>query len=216
MLSLLLLLSANDAHAQQGRRRGPSMYGIGGAVSTTIFPARYPGSFPNAVETSGTWDFTKERLDGGIAAHGVAHVSNQVRLGARVGYRGGVGWSDRYLTLEYDQMGRGDGGFYPYMGLGAGLGNLRFNDIDNDELDLSNFIVKVQAGAIYLDRTRCYEVALSAWYPIPLEHQLGAETVNSRGSRYGAIGVEAGVMFGDFKPHRKKGKKGKKGKNSHR
>ncbi len=204
MLTLLMLLTV-DAHAQQ-RPRGPSMYGVGGTLSTVIYPARYPGQFPNSLQSSESWNFTKERLDAGLAVHGVAHVSSEVRLGAKLGYRGGAGWSDRYLQLEYDQVGRGNSGVKPYAGLGAGLGNLRFNDADGDELDLSNFIVKAQAGVLYMDRTFCYELALSAAYPIPLEHQLGNETINARGSRYGTFSIEVGVMYGQFKKKKGKGK----------
>ncbi len=209
MLSLLILLSA-DAHAQS-RNKKPAMYGVGGTLSTVIYPARYPGSFPTSLEESGDWDFTHERLDGGVAGHGVVHLSHQVRIGARVGVRGGARWSDRYLALEYDQIAPGNAGIRPYAGMGAGMGNLRFNSDDGDVLDLSNFIVRATIGALYLDRTRCYEVALTASYPMPLEHQFDEETWDARGSRYGAVSLEVGVMIGEFKPGRK-GKKGNKRK----
>lgn len=185
----------------------PYMWGVGPAVSTVVFPVTWPGSLPTA--TPAALDFDGARLDAAIAARGVLYLDADSRLSGRLGFGGGGGYGTRWVGADYERIFTSDGRFHLLGGLGAGLGVSTYTDADDDSLRVSYALGRVNLGAIYRNRKQAYELALFGQYQLPLEHRFlpaggGEEVIKGRGSRYGAVGLEVTVYFGDFTPPRKR------------
>ena len=214
MLNALNLLVALSGSAEAAD--AAYMWGVGPSVSTVFYPTRFPGSFPRELaEDKYDWDFDLRPGDVEFAAKGLFYLDMDRRLSARVGLGGGPGWYTRWFDVDFDRMLSGSSGFHTFLGAGGGLGKDRFTDTDGDQLETSFFLVRAQFGGIYRNKTQAYELGLFGAYHLPLEHlydPAGAQTeIKGAGSRYGQVGLEASVYFGDFKPpSSKKKKKGKK------
>lgn len=198
---LLTLLAAPLALAD------PYMWGVGPALSTVVYPVSFPGSLPTA--TPAGFTFEGARLDVAVAARGLLYLDADSRLGGRVGFGGGGGWGVRWIGADYERILTSDGRFHFLAGLGTGLGASTFTDETEDQLRATWALARLNLGAIYRNRTQAYELDLFAQYQLPLEHRYlpadGAEeTLAGRGSRYGAVGLELSLYFGDFTPPRKK------------
>lgn len=215
MLNALTLMLATSGDAQAAD--GAYMWGVGPSVSTVFYPTRFPGSFPNAITGEGSdWDFDFRPGDIEFAARGLFYLDMDSRLSARVGLGGGPGWYTRWFDVDFDRMLSSTSGFHTFLGVGGGLGKDRYTDSDNDQLEVSFFLVRAQFGGIYRNKTQAYELGLFTAYHVPLEHMLDPadtqEQIKGLGGRYGQVGLEASVYFGDFKPPSSKKKKGKGGK----
>ncbi|MCB9762912.1 MAG: hypothetical protein H6739_24135 [Alphaproteobacteria bacterium] len=206
--ALLLLALGGEAQA------APYMWGIGPSVSTLLFPIRYPGQFPTALADT-AFDHSGVRADVQLAGHGVLYIDQDSRLGAHGGFGFGSGWTTRWFDLNYERIFLSDSGFHMLGGLGLGMGGNTFTDDQADRLEITFFLGRVQVGGIYRDKTRAYELDIFAQYQLGAEHRYtpAAETepevIKGRGSRYGSVGAEVTVFFGDFTPPKKGG--GKKG-----
>ncbi len=210
MLTGLTLMLATSGAAEAAD--AAYMWGVGPSVSTVFYPTRFPGSFPNSLGED--WDFDFRPGDIEFAARGLFYLDTDRRLSARAGLGGGPGWYTRWFDVDFDRMLSGSSGFHSFLGGGAGLGKDRFTDTDGDQLEVSFFLVRAQFGGIYRNTTQAYELGLFTAYHVPLEHMLdpagSQETLKGIGGRYGQVGLEASVYFGDFKPPSKKKGKGKK------
>jgi hypothetical protein len=213
MLSIALLFAALSPSAQAD----PHMWGVGPTVSTVVFPVTYPGKLPTAVPSS--FDFDGARLDVGVGGHAVLYLDNDSRLGLRAGLGGGGGWSNRFIDAEYERVLLTDAKFHMLGGVGLGLGAGSFTDPSEDLLQLNYALLRTQLSGIYRDKNKAYEVGLFAQYHLPLEHRYTpaggqTETIKGKGSRYGSVGLEGTVYFGDFTPPKKKGKRRGGGNNN--
>ncbi|MCK6524441.1 hypothetical protein L6R49_23800 [Myxococcota bacterium] len=206
MLSIALLFAALTTTAQAD----PYMWGVGPTVSTLVFPVTYPGKLPTAVPSS--FDFDGARLDVNVGGHAVLYLDGDSRLGLRAGLGGGGGWSNRYIDAEYERVMLTDGKLHMLGGIGLGLGAGSFTDSSEDLLQLNYALMRTQLSGLYRNKNQAYEVGLLAQYHLPLEHRYTpsggqTESIKGKGSRYGSVGLEATVYFGDFTPPKKKGKR---------
>lgn len=208
--ALLSLVLAPSAHA------GAFMWGVGPSISTVVFPVSYPGALPTTLPE----EFAPEpaRADVQLAGRGLFYLNKDSRIGARGGFGFGRSWGTRWIDVEYERILTSEAGFHLLFGGGIGLGSNTFTDDLNNRLDVAFMLGRAQFGATYRDKVRAYELALFGQYPLPLEHRYTPasgqeETLRGRGARYGQLGMEVTVLFGDFTPARRAGGKRKvKGK----
>ncbi|MCP4805392.1 MAG: hypothetical protein GY913_09195 [Proteobacteria bacterium] len=204
MLALLACLNTAEAGSSIAY-----MWGVGPQVSTVIYPTRFPGSFPNAMDD--TWEYTPSRGDVEFALRGAFYLNNESRLTGRVGLGGSQGWFTRWADVGIDRMLSSNSGFHTLAGLGLGLGRDRFTDDLGQQLEVSNVVLRAQFGGIYRNKTQAYELGIFGAYHAPIEHMVDPgntqQVIKAAGSRYGMLGVEASVFFGDFTPPKSKKKK---------
>lgn len=212
MLTLLALIGSQDAFAGNSV---PYMWGVGPQVSTVVYPTRFPGGFPKDIPDE--WNFDASRGDIEFALRGAFYLNTESRLAGRIGLGGGPGWFTRWADVGLDRMLTSNSGFHTLVGANLGLGRDRFTDSGGRELEVSNAVIRAQFGGIYRNKTQAYELGVFMAYHVPFEHLydpggLDEQTLKGSGSRYGMIGVEASVFFGDFTPPKSKKKKNKSSK----
>jgi len=193
---LLALLQVSEAASNN-----IYMWGVGPQVSTVIYPTRFPGGFPNALED---WNYDKSRGDVEIALRGLFYLNLDSRLTGRVQLGGSPGWLTRSVDIGYDSMLTRNSGFHTMAGLSGGLGRDRYTDNDGDELEVSFANLRVNFGGIYRNKTQAYELCVFAAYHLPFEHLyqpgINEQVIKGAGGTYGMLGIEAAIYFGDFKP----------------
>ena len=200
MLALLALLGTAEAGSSIAY-----MWGAGPQVSTVIYPTRFPGSFPSAATRSG-WDYTASRGDIEFALRGAFYLNMESRLTGRLGLGGGPGWYTRWADVGMDRMLSSNSGFHTLVGANLGLGRDRFTDDLGQQLETSFVVPRVQFGGIYRNKTQAYELGVYAAYHAAFEHlnPVSDEVIEGQGARYGMLGIEATVWFGDFTPPKSK------------
>jgi hypothetical protein len=176
----------------------------------------------------------KVRGDFLIGAQGYYWIDRAARVGGYANYDSGTGFSNAELVLKYDQriVGAAQDTFGIYVGGGLGFGSTTFKGLDaNGEVDTSetaeklvinHFPARVELTPfIKLNNEWALQPKLWGGLNIPSGHRWSvdgeevADPVQGTLFNYIAIGIDFGVMYGDFKPAKvNKGKKGggKKGK----
>lgn len=235
----LLMTTLGLANAQGKKKNNtiqPFMGGWGVSVQSILIPLEYPQSFPK-IKSGGTPDFQQVGQDVGLGIKGTMFASRKYRASVNPYYHRGFNESNYRslgLNFELDQIAVRERNVWGYYGLGGGTSNIRFANADNSTLTGTQLYVKGQAGALYFDRTKAYELSVYATFGTTGRERV---TVNDtvyenngllsgndqlKGSiYYPTIGVQGTVYRGDFRkamqnPNKgkngKKGKKGKKGK----
>lgn len=245
MLTMGLLAMSTAANASSYE---PYMWGIGGKLGTVVIPGAYPASFPDNVNK---YDFnddgerdrfggvelnsTLRRVKGDIrlAADGFLGIDGTNRIGATVGINTAKGFSDTYLTLNYDNVFVRKNPFNAVWGLGVGYGGLSWKGVEdedtprlptgggfspeNETLKMPYFPIKAHVEGQFKTDTWMFGLGLFGGTGIPSSTTYtdlqGTEqpTVGSIGNALYLlnIGVEATVRYGDFKPPKPKNKPGK-------
>jgi hypothetical protein len=221
LLALLALVS--PASALELR-----FWGVGPSLGTMAIPTNYPIGFPANAKSDDTEKYpdglmvSKVKGDGAISARGVVYPSAAGRVNARVDFGFGKGFGRQEFTVGYDVVAFRDEELQLLFGGGLGAGGETFREINDGpgHLRTSYFPVRANvAGLLRLPPKTAIEVGIygtfhivgeQAWFDSPedTDPELGSEAAKSvfggggvAGAVYAALGAEATVYFGDWKPN---------------
>jgi len=210
------------------------MWGIGARIGSTAIPTQYPALWPTRinkydvnddgetdVNANGVEQETSLAKVGGdfiLGGEGYYWLNKTQRIGGLVGLDTAKGWTDVHLLAKYDQVLTGGGDVDILLGGGLGVGTQTWKGLDADgnvvtdgeKLKMNYFPVRAELAAM-IKITDEWSVAAKAFgqLNIPTNHiwTVEGEELDVAGSpfNYPQIGVEATVMWGDFKPPKPKG-----------
>jgi hypothetical protein len=225
-MNLLALLSLAEPAAALELR----YWGLGGAIGTMAIPTNYPIGLPANAETEPTDQLpdglrvAKVKGDVGLAARGVVYPSNAGRVNARIDFGFGTnGFNRQEVTVGYDVVAFRDEELHLLFGGGLGAGTEMFPSLEAYEggtgfLRANYFPLRANvAGVLRLPPSAAVELGLYGTFHIVGEQlwydERGDSTPESgsdaakdflgggvAGGAYAAIGAEATVYFGDWKP----------------
>ena len=223
MLMILLSLFVSPSLAGSG----PYMWGVGPVVNTMVLPGEYPVGFPTQTKEENEEGKNRTRLDKtrgdiGIGVHGVLYMKKAQRIGGHAWIqKGGGNFSSQNITIEYDFAGDAANGVTMLAGLGGGFGKQKWKTGGVGELTMNTYILRGQAGVNYRTKRNCYELAGYVNWSIPGKQTWDetevTEEVEASGGFYPALGIEATMFFGDFRPPKNRGgSKGRRKKSGRR
>jgi hypothetical protein len=243
--------------AQAGSSYEPYMWGVGGKLGTVVIPGAYPASFPDNVNK---YDFNddgeRDRFDGQelfstlrrvkgdirLAADGFVGIDASNRIGATIGVNTAKGFTDTYLTLNYDNVFLKKHPFNAVWGASVGYGGLKWKGVEDEEspglpagggfaaenetLKMPYFPIKARVEGQFKTDEWMFGLGAFGGTGIPSSTtytDLRGQEQEKVGSIGNAlyllnVGVEVSVRYGDFKPPKNnkppKGKGKNKGGNS--
>jgi hypothetical protein len=237
---LSLVLSVAQAGNQNGKVK-PYMRGMGVSVGTLLYPSSYPMKLPHikddiaAADGVTSPDFNQFRQDVVLGGKGTLFVSPKFRGSANPYAH--LGFNDSNyraygIDLGVDYMAFRERNVLGYYGGGLGTQAFSFTDGGSGELSGTQNYLKAQAGLIYFEKRKAYE--LEAYVKLGNVNQevitVGNSTYEQGGltgsddqlstSLYSpTVGLQGTMYIGDFRklfnkpvPPKKKNKAGKKKK----
>jgi hypothetical protein len=193
-------LMASSFVAPEAMAIEPYMWGVGGRISTTAVPGKFPLSYPTKISgynfidegpRAGDEDFEdpnrdldedgnplftelpKVGFDLGIEADGMYALDEQNRIGALTGFRLGKGFSDFYFMLNYDRVLYSDSsGFDLVAGGYAGAGSMTFKAPDDgpEKLRVPHFPIRAHIQGQLRNKTQAYALGIFGGTNIPSNH----------------------------------------------
>ena len=156
-------------------------------------------------------------FDLSIGGQGVYYADKSVRIGGMGQLGFGKGFSDAQILGVYDQVLKQSQVDF-YVGAGIGVGQYTFRGDGDERLRVPYYPARGHAGFQIRQKGQyAFGGVAYAQYAIPGNHIYTAANGNefddvSAPASYLTLGIEAFMMFGDFKPPKKKKKNKKKGK----
>lgn len=226
----LFCVGLTTAEAKGQNKVQPFMAGWGVSAHTTLIPLEYPQSFP-LIKSGEETTFQQVGQDLALGVKGIMFTSRKYRASFNPYYH--VGFNDSNyrslgLNLEFDKVAVRERNVWAYYGLGGGTSNIKFVDPNEATLTATQLYLKGQAGAMYFDRTKAYELSAFVTFGTTGREQItkngtvyennglfGGDDQLKGSLYYPTIGLQGTVYRGDFRKAMKnpnKKKKGKKGK----
>ncbi len=226
----LFCVGLTTAEAKGQNKVQPFMAGWGVSAHTTLIPLEYPQSFPQ-IKSGEETTFQQVGQDLALGVKGTMFTSRKYRASFNPYYH--VGFNDSNyrslgLNLELDKVAVRERNVWAYYGLGGGTSNIKFVDPNEATLTATQLYLKGQAGAMYFDRTKAYELSAFVTFGTTGREQItkngtvyennglfGGDDQLKGSLYYPTIGLQGTVYRGDFRKAMKnpnKKKKGKKGK----
>lgn len=227
LLSLLNFAFAAPKNNQPAKVK-PFMSGMGASVGTMFVPLDYPSKFPTIKGQDTSPQFTQVQGDVLLGLKGTMFVNQQYRASLQPYLHHGFSDSqyNAYgVNLEVDKMAFREKNVRAYYGLGAGSANMSFANANGATLTGTQLYLKGQAGLLYFDRNKAYELGMYAQMGRTGRETLTTSTGNTfqnnglfgsddklKGSMYfPTIGLQGTVYYGDFRKGMRDPQKQKKG-----
>jgi hypothetical protein len=212
MLLLSLLLGHVDAKSKVNR---PYMYGWGPSAHTMLYPFQYPYIFPKGKDELDppNAQLDKMRQDLGFGPKFTMHINHVYRVAAYPHVHLGAndsGYKSAGLSLEADASVLLDNSIAVFYGLGGGSSLFTFDQGQNGTITGQQLYLKGQAGGIYYDGTKAYELSIYAKLGVTgvekfeyngaeYENSLGTDDQLSRSLYTPTFGIQGTYYFGDFR-----------------
>ena len=241
MWLLTVILNVAQAGNQNGKVQ-PYMKGAGVNASTIVYPSSFPITLPNIktdIETADgvtTPNFNEFRQDLAIGGKGTLFISPKYRASVNPYAHFGFNNSNYRAygaNFEVDYMAFRERNVMGYYGGGVGTQMFSMTDGGSGSLNAAQNYLKAQAGVIYFEKRKAYELAAFAKLGKVTNETItvGGKTYEQGGftgsddqlttSLYSpTFGLEGTLYFGDFRkmfknnnpPKNKKNNPKKKGK----
>ena len=234
MIYTLLLAALPTADAQVK----PFMWGVGPSVNTNLFPFGYPHSLPTTDDgnpnNNPDTNLSKSDLIVGFGGKAVMYMNWFWRGVIRPTFTRGMddsGYSAWSISAEVDRTIQAANGINVLAGAGVGTGGFTFDQGNSGgTLSARQLFLRGQAGAMFRNPTRSYEVMIFAILGFSGEENYNFNGVEYRNGGFSlfeeeasseslggglyspVIGIEGTIYFGDFTPNKKR-RPMKKGKN---